>query len=166
MEKKLNVSYRIAFNNKGKLNKKGEGLVTVIAYSKSENRKKIFNTGVSIKPENWDKQKQVVSKNHFNYIALNDKIRDTVEGIRNIELRCLADNTPFTLATLEIQGNNEKKRYNNSFTEFLLSQIETNNRISHKAKENEMGAYHYFREYAGNKLFSEMTHSIIVNFDN
>ena len=65
------IVYKLVYNRKKILNRKGEALVQVEAYL--NRRKKYFSTHIYLKPEQWDARKERVRK-HPNAEALNRQL--------------------------------------------------------------------------------------------
>lgn len=65
------IKYRIVYNRKKVLNKKGEALIQIEAYL--DKRKVYFSTHIYISPEQWNTQKRII-QNHPHQEELNRMI--------------------------------------------------------------------------------------------
>ena len=54
------IKYRIVYNRKKVLNKKGEALIQIEAYL--DKRKVYFSTHIYISPEQWNTQKRIIHR--------------------------------------------------------------------------------------------------------
>ena len=77
------IKYRIVYNRKKVLNKKGEALIQIEAYL--DKRKVYFSTHIYISPEQWNTQKRII-QNHPHQEELNRMIDEFILKLQWKEL--------------------------------------------------------------------------------
>ena len=94
------IVYKLVYNRKKILNRKGEALVQVEAYL--NRRKKYFSTHIYLKPEQWDARKERVRK-HPNAEALNRQLYAFRADMEKKELQLWRQGHAVTLEALKTE---------------------------------------------------------------
>ena len=152
------IRYRLVFNRKKKLNKKGEALVQVEA---TLNKRKVYmTTNVYLKPEWWDKdRKQVV--NHPQAEGLNLMLWQFMLDLQNVEIELWKRGTTPTLAMMKSCG---KDVPDVTFKAFAKKMIDESDR-SEKTKENLQSTVRAVCRFRQGLDFKDITYSFLRAFE-
>lgn len=152
------IRYRLVFNRKKKLNKKGEALVQVEA---ALNKRKVYmTTNVYLKPEWWDKdRKQVV--NHPQAEGLNLMLWQFMLDLQNVEIELWKRGTTPTLAMMKSCG---KDVPDVTFKAFAKKMIDESDR-SEKTKENLHSTVRTVCRFRQGLDFKDITYSFLRAFE-
>ena len=156
MEKAAN--YYPEFNRRNKLNKQGKAGIDIIITHKG--KRKIFSTGIYIKPADWDKKKRKIKRSNPNSVRFNIQIDELIKEFQKIEYNCILQGNTFNLDLLD-----NKQEYEISFTEFFLNEIKTRKDIKESSLKSNLIAYKSFLEFAGNISFEKLTYKLISDYD-
>lgn len=152
------IRYRLVFNRKKTLNKKGEALVQVEA---TLNKRKVYmTTNVYLKPEWWDKdRKQVV--NHPQAEGLNLMLWQFMLDLQNVEIELWKRGTTPTLAMMKSCG---KDVPDVTFKAFAKKMIDESDR-SEKTKENLQSTVRAVCRFRQGLDFKDITYSFLRAFE-
>ncbi len=78
------AKYSFIHNRKNSLDKKGTAPVELQIYVKK--RQRFLNTGIKLKPEQWNSEEQKVKNNHATYMLLNMSLQRIISDLQNYEL--------------------------------------------------------------------------------
>lgn len=153
------IVYKLVYNRKKVLNRKGEALVQVEAYL--NRRKKYFSTHIYLKPEQWDIRKELVRK-HPNAEALNRLLYAFMANIEKKELQLWQQGHPVTLDALKT----ELQIYpaGHSFLPFFEHEI-NNAAVKESTRRNQMSTFKLLREFRRYVQFSELSLEFVCDFE-
>lgn len=153
------IVYKLVYNRKKVLNRKGEALVQVEAYL--NRRKKYFSTHIYLKPEQWDIRKELVRK-HPNAEALNRLLYAFMANIEKKELQLWQQGHPVTLDALKT----ELQIYpaGHSFLPFFEHEI-NNAAVKESTRRNQMSTFKLLREFRRYVQFPELTLEFVCDFE-
>lgn len=153
------IVYRLVYNRKNRLNKKGQALVQVEAYQKS--RKKYFSTHVYLRPEQWDGQKGMVRR-HPNGRFLNKWLYDYMARIEEMELELSRLGKPTSLEI--IKYNFRQKRDRQSFLVFYEKELEEAG-LRESSLRNHRSTLALLKAFKDEILFTELTFELLCSFE-
>lgn len=154
------IKYRIVYNRKKVLNKKGEALIQVEAYL--DKCKIYFSTQIYITPEQWDSRKTQI-KAHPHQEELNRMIQEFILKLQWKELECWKKNIPVTLAVLkaEISKSESSSR---SFMSFGIQWVE-NSLKKDSTKNNLKTTLHLLQAFRSTLDFPDINYSFLLDFE-
>ncbi|WP_291527970.1 site-specific integrase [Bacteroides sp. UBA939] len=156
------ITYKLVYNRKKSLNKKGMALVQVEAYL--NRRKKYFSTKIYLKPDQWDTKKLLV-KNHPNADALNRLIYEFVSMIERHELELWQQKKPITLGILKnVLSEKEQQEDDLSFIPFYKQEVRTSN-LKESTKHNHLSTLVLLQEFKKDVSFSDLTFEFVSSFE-
>lgn len=146
------------YNRTGKLKSDGKASVLIRAYLDKKN--KFLNTGVYVKPDQWDNKNHRV-KNHPNQFHLNRAIKDQLEAMEAFEFEVIRRTGTITLDRI---GDYSKDGFNITFTEFYEQQLKQctfrkPTIIGHRQ------TFFKLQAFKDQILFSELDFKFINDFD-
>ncbi len=154
------IIYRLVFNRKKELNKKGMALVQIEAYQ--NRKKKYFSTKVYLYPNQWDSKKCLV-KNHPNASALNHMIYAYMAEIEEKELKLWQHgHTPSLTALREVLS--ESKEEITSFLSFYKKEVALSS-LKDSTKSNHLTTYDLLKSYKSDVSFKELTFEFVSTFE-
>lgn len=153
------IVYKLVYNRKKCLNKRGMAVVQVEAYL--DRKKKYFSTKVYLKPEQWDDKKMVVKK-HPNAEALNRLIYESMAWIEKKELELWQQGKRISLELLKetltnLQGDGE-------FIPFFRQEVEQSS-LKKSTKQNHLSTLILLKRFRKSILFSDLTFEFLSSFD-
>jgi len=161
-KKKIKYAVVYNYNRTKKLNKAGEAAIYVRAYLKGNS--KFINTGIYIKPNQWNGGGIGLIKNHPNSAYLNEAIRDQVSQLEIFEYQCYREGRSITLdQLLEYESRNESV----PFVDFCFEQLElSKNRIVNSSYTDQRQTINKFKEFKSNISITGLSFKVIKEFDN
>ncbi len=154
------IVYRLIYNRKKELNKKGTALVQVEAYQ--NRRKRYFSTKIYLYPNQWDAKKCLV-KNHPNAEALNHMIYAFMSEIEEKELKLWQQGHTPSLTTLREVMLDPKKEIA-SFLAFYKREV-TLSSLKESTKFNHLTTYYLLKVYKSDLSFKELTFEFVSGFE-
>ena len=153
--------FSTVFNRQNYLTKKGTAMVEACVYM--HGKRKYFNTGVSLKPEQWDNKKKRVKPTAPNAIQLNKQITDLVQRLENYYIDRIHAGKPFSLDYLCdcMQGKDFKY-----FTDFVKYEIENDQSNARATFVNKRTTYNALKEFKKDVLFDEVNFEFLKDFEN
>ena len=153
------IVYRLVYNRKNRLNKKGQALVQVEAYLK--NRKKYFSTHVYLRPEQWDEQKEMVRR-HPNGHFLNKWLHDYMARIEEMELELNRQGKPASLDSVMQTFRQERDRQ--SFLVFYEQELKETG-LKESSLRNHRSTLALLKAFRNDILFTELTFELLCAFE-
>ncbi len=154
------IIYRLVYNRKKVLNRRGLALIQVEAYQ--NRKKKYFSTKVYLRPDQWDHKKNLI-KNHPNAKALNHLIYAYMAEIEERELWLWQQGKVPTLGILK-EALRVPKENSISFLAFLKEEI-TNSSLKESTKINHLSTYELLKGYKKGITFQELTFEFVSSFE-
>ena len=158
--RKMNkIVYKLVYNRKKILNRKGEALVQVEAYL--NRRKKYFSTHIYLKPEQWDARKERVRK-HPNAEALNRQLYAFRADMEKKELQLWRQGHAVTLEALKT----ELQMYpsGHSFLSFFEQEV-NHAAVKESTRRNQMSTFKLLHEFRRHVQFPELTLEFLCDFE-
>jgi len=112
----MKASYKLVYNRKKQLNKKGEAVVQIEIYLNG--KRKYISTEIYLKPSEWNDKKSEVDNSRPNCNELNHCLRKFMIDIERNELKLINQDKSYGLEDLHFKTNNE-----NDFYEFVENEI-------------------------------------------
>ncbi|WP_276864244.1 site-specific integrase [Mediterranea massiliensis] len=153
------IVYNLVYNRKKSLNGKGTALVQIEAYLNQ--RKKYFSTKVYLKPEQWDRKRQLV-KNHPNSGALNWWLHECIARIEKVELDLWQQGKPITLEI--IRDAMRTKENVRSFLTFYEREVSQAN-LKESSRRNHLTTLALLKAFKAEVEFSEVTFDFVCAFE-
>lgn len=154
------IKYRIVYNRKKVLNKRGEALIQVEAYL--DKCKVYFSTQIYITPEQWDSKRGQI-KAHPHQEELNRMIQEFILKLQWKELECWKKNIPVTLAVLKAAiGKSEPPSC--SFISFGTQWVE-NSLKKDSTKNNLKTTLHLLQSFKSTLHFPDINYSFLLDFE-
>lgn len=160
------VAYETVYNYHKRTDRTGKASVHVKAY---QNGKRLYrDTGIRLKPEEWDERKNEVKKRP----DLNRLIRDLVSAMERFELNFSAHyNRPFQLEDFKLMDTLATPGKDSiTFTSFALEQIDRDRAVK-SINGTTQGRYKrvfaQLADHAGKPSidFSDLTYTLVESFD-
>lgn len=123
--------------------------------------RKYRSTKISIFPDQWDKENELVNKNHPNYKKLNLKLRFFKKQFEDLEL----NGFDFGPTMFDEMKKNGKPNYTN-FNDFIYQLLHKDPRLKLSSLNNQLQTYKLINEYSFNILFGDISNDWIEGFDN
>lgn len=153
------IVYKLVYNRKKVLNRRGMALVQLEAYQSG--RKNYFSTGIYLKPEQWNVRRKVV-KNHPNAIALNRRLYGFVADMECLELKLWQQGRHVTPALLKEMLTEESDAQ--SFTDFMEREVR-NAAVKESTRRNLLSTLQLLRDFRPHVLFTELTFEFVSDFE-
>ena len=153
------IVYNLVYNRKKSLKGKGTALVQMEAYLNQ--RKKYFSTKVYLKPEQWDRKRQLV-KNHPNSGALNWWLHECIARIEKVELDLWQQGKPITLEI--IRDAMRTKENVRSFLTFYEREVSQAN-LKESSRRNHLTTLALLKAFKAEVEFSEVTFDFVCAFE-
>lgn len=154
------IKYRIVYNRKKVLNKRGEALIQVEAYL--DKCKVYFSTHIYITPEQWDSKKRRI-KAHPQQEGLNGMIHEFILQLQWRELECWKKNIPITLAVLKSE-NCTPRASCQSFVSFGIQWVE-NSAKKDSTKNNLKTTLSLLQAFRSTLHFSDISYPFLLDFE-
>ena len=154
------IKYRIVYNRKKVLNKKGEALIQIEAYL--DKRKVYFSTHIYISPEQWNTQKRII-QNHPHQEELNRMIDEFILKLQWKELEYWKKNIPITLAILKSEIS-KSHLSSESFITFGRKWVESSSK-KESTKNNLKTTLNLLQTYTHSLNFSDIRYSFLLDFE-
>jgi site-specific recombinase XerD len=106
------------FNYRNRLNKRGKGAIHIYMYAGG--KRKYFDTGIRVLPNEWDDRRGQVNVKNHNHILLNQNITRIVRQLEDYQMRVIEANGAFTKKDLEEISLGGLKA---SFIDFLKNEV-------------------------------------------
>lgn len=153
------IIYKLVYDRKKALNKRGVSLVQVEAYLNK--KKKYFSTKVYLRPDQWD-HKRLLIKNHPNADALNRFIYDFIAMIEKKELELWQQGKLIDLDSLKNALFNRKD--DGSFITFFKQEIMTSS-LKDATKKNYCSTLVLLQKFKGEIKFVDLTYDFVASFE-
>ncbi|MCT4672187.1 MAG: site-specific integrase [Prolixibacteraceae bacterium] len=161
----MKAAYRIIFNRRNKLDKKGEASVNIEVRFQNHSRK-IVGIGIKIRPEHWDDKKSCISKTHPNAIKLNKLLRDKILEIENYELELLDRGGYLSANKIDALLFYGKRNKFMDFTEFCNNTNEKDQSITFGTFKARRTGINNIKRFGKINSWTEITLKTILEFDN
>ncbi|WP_367392769.1 phage integrase SAM-like domain-containing protein [Lewinella sp. LCG006] len=156
------IRYSLLFNRKGRLNLTGEALIQIKAYQDGRNR--YFSTGITIRPEFWDKRNRKISPKHPNHFVYNQRINQQLHDMEAFEIQMINQHGTFPLDRLDEYVNASTSLQISSFLAFFDRHLE-----QHEMKPGAWKMYaqtlNKWREFRKEVYFLELNYKLVKDFD-
>lgn len=149
------------FNYNKTLNKKGEGAIHIRIYLK---RRKLIPTGIHIKPEHWDSDKEKIKGRSDNDL-LNIQLLKKKRAYEDRQEYLFKKSLPITLESIT-NTKNPDMFGNMSFTEFCEKEIELRADISESTKVNHRTYLTRLKEFQERIYFSDIDFELLKSYEN
>lgn len=154
------VEYSLRFNRKNSLDNNGKAPIEIRMYL---NRiAKYKGTGLSIVPENWNKQKNIPKDN-----VTNRNCETLIQELKKFESDYRIKNGRFTLTDFQYYYTPEPIPLPKSvsFIKFYTEQLEAEKALKQPSWRTRKLSLEYFKEFRSEVSFSEVNYLLIYNFD-
>ena len=160
LEKMDKIVYKLVYNRKRALNRRGMALVQVEAYQYG--RKRYFSTHIYLKPEQWDARRKRV-RNHPNAEALNRRLSEQLSDMEQRELRLWRQGRQVSPELLKeeagITSCNET-----SFTDFMEREVRQA-AVKESTRRNLFSTLRLLRAFRPRILFADLTFELLAEFE-
>lgn len=156
------IRFYFKYNRKNRLNKQGEALVQIVAYTpRSRRDRRFISTGIYLKPEQWD-EKNAIIINHPNSAQLNWKLSDLLAKYNKKVIDIINRKGRCSLLDLELESSSGYM----SFIEFFETEIE----IAKKTRANgTINTYNSallkLKDFRKKVYFADLEYRFIQAFD-
>ena len=154
------IVYKLVYNRKRALNRRGMALVQVEAYQYG--RKRYFSTHIYLKPEQWDARRKRV-RNHPNAEALNRRLSEQLSDMEQRELRLWRQGRQVSPELLKeeagITSCNET-----SFTDFMEREVRQA-AVKESTRRNLFSTLRLLRAFRPRILFADLTFELLAEFE-
>jgi integrase len=116
------IRYSLVFNRKGELNQYGEALIQIRAYQTYKGCR-FFSTGITVRPEHWDKRNRKINPKHPNHFVYNQRINDQLTKMEVFEIAMINRYGSWPLDRLQ-EYETDLICPPKSFTDFFETEIE------------------------------------------
>lgn len=154
------IVYKLVFNRKGRLNKRGTALVQVEAYQ--DKRRKYFSTQVYLQPGQWDQRQQAV-KRHPNGEALTFFVHDFLNRLERTELELWQHGRKVTLQSLQDAFSTDKRDYG-SFYDFYRQEVEGRLALRESTQRNHLTTLQVLKRFRAEVCFDEVDFGFVTDF--
>ncbi len=153
------IAYRLVYNRKHCLNKRGMALVQIEAYL--ERKKKYFSTQVYLTPAQWDDRRCLVRR-HPNADGLNQLLRRQVEHLERTELQLRQQSARVTLGDLKTALRDEGSRH--SFIAFCRREVAAAP-LKESTRRNHLTTLALMEDFRRDIAFEDVTFELITAFE-
>ena len=156
----MKVTFTPIYNRKKKLNDQGKAPIEIRVY---QNRKrKFFSTGIFIEPAQWDDKRDEINKKHSGAEMLNIQIQTILNDYEKIQTQQLVKGKTVSINSIT---NQKSRNPNDSFINFVESEIETNQTISLKTKVSHRNVLNKLKEFKkGDVKFADIDYSFVHDY--
>lgn len=155
------IHFRLVYNRKKKLNKRGEALIQVEVY---QNRKKIYiSTGIYVNPRQWDSYHARIIR-HPHAEELNRMLEEFMLELQWEELKYWKRGISVSLSVfreLKVQSKSEKM----TFSAFGRNWVEQSSR-KENTKKNLLTTLDLLNHFHPSVEFHDITYSFLQEFEN
>lgn len=155
------VKFKFIYNRKNKLKKDGTGLIQLELYKNRTRR--LMSTDIYIKPEEWDSNSSKVYYSNSRADEYNMTLHDIIKKIESILRHAKLKEKDFSIdEILELMVHNES----DSLANFMLDEIEKDQRISEKTKRDLLNTRKRILEFNSKVRLQDINFKFISDFDN
>jgi len=155
------IIYSLAFNRKGCLLKDGTASISVCAYKNGKRR--YFPTDIKVKPEHWNKKRQIIKSTAPNYAEKNKYLNDFIETLEKHELLQINKGKTVTFDTLS--ESIKPKENTTDFLLFFRTEKEKNKSISINTKRVYNTTLKHLQEFKNQILFDDLSFKFVNDFE-
>ena len=116
------IRYSLVFNRKGQLNRNKEALIQIRAYQDGRNR--YFTTGITVRPEHWDKRNRKIKPKHPNHFVYNQRIIQQMQDMEAFEIQMINQHGSFPLDRIDEYATAVQNAQTSSFLQFFMQHLE------------------------------------------
>ena len=153
------IVYKLVYNRKRTLNRRGMALVQVEAYQGG--KKRYFSTKVYLKPEQWDDRRKRVRK-HPHAETLNRAILGLVTALEQRELQLWQQGKHVTPELLK--ENIRASADAQSFTDFMKREVEQA-AVKDSTRRNLSSTLALLCAFKAQILFADLTYDFVADFE-
>jgi integrase len=162
MDKLPLISYKVEFNRKNRLKKDGTAPVTIRCYQNKV--QKHIQTGVSVEPKYWNKNRQEVKKSHSDAFILNKRIHEQLIKMRDYEKQMI--NRYGTCHIGQIGNYTDYKSDQTSFTDFFKQELDDPTLSYNTIRTRRTTLKKLLKYNRGKKVyFEDLNYTFIRGFD-
>lgn len=155
------IKYRLHHNRKKKLREDGTALIHIEIYKGTT--RKYLSTDIFIEPRDWDEKTSRVSSSNFRADEYNVTIDDNIQKIVSILRKAKLMEKDFSVNEVIELMNHEDS---NSLTEFMVREIDKDQRITDKTKKDLLNTKNRLEEFDNDISLQKVDYRFIVDFDN
>ncbi len=155
MQKK--VTYKVIFNRLDKLNSSETALIQIEAYL--NRKRKYFSTGIYIKPNQWNANKQVINSKNPKNLELNRLLKKQLSELEKFELQQGLKHGSFVLSDFKFLNKEEEDFFN-----FSTQSVEAID-ATKIYKDGLIRVLKYVKEIHPNITFKRLNYKVITDFD-
>ena len=152
----LHLKY--VFNRLNKLDMNGEGLVHL--YVSLNRKKRYLNTGIRIKPEQWDAQKNLLNRKHLNHIHFNAVLKRKLADLEQWYYEQTQGGRQVSIDSITLDHGGSKL----TFQQFALAEITKNNYAYNSVRSFNI-TIKKFQEFAPDIPLTGITRETIEDFE-
>jgi len=152
------VTYRLKFNRKNKLNSKGQAVIQIEAYLNE--KRKYFSTGIKIKPNQWNENKQVVNSKHPKHLELNRTLKKQIYELEKFEDEQRNRQGSFILADFKLLLKNEVDFF--EFSTRNINEVNSTENYRYTLRRT----LEFIKEIHPNITFNRIDFNTVKTFDN
>ena len=153
------IVYKLVYNRKKALNRRGMALVQVEAYQGGQ--KRYFSTHVYLKPEQWDVRRKMV-RNHPNAEALNRRLHSLVADLEHREMLLWQQGRRISPALLKEQAATSVD--GQSFTDFMKREVEQA-AVKESTRRNLLSTLKLLQAFRPRIQFADLTFEFLADFE-
>ena len=154
----MSCRLRDIYNRKKRFNSDGTAPVTLyVSYNRI---KKYINTGVYVRPEEWDEKKGLIGKKHLNHIHLNALLRRKKADLQDWFYEHEVSGKPVNIKDLTFDHGSSRL----TFYGFSMQDLEKDT-LAPNTRRVYLITLNAFNEFAPGVALSGVTREIIENFE-
>lgn len=159
----MTVDYKVVFNRKKKLNKRGKALIQIEVYQGGKRR--YFSTGVHLTPKEFIDNSR--TQRYTKDLSLNNKILDKINSLRGFEKEVRNTKKDFVLSDFTYFLNGVSIVRPQTFTAFVEEELETQKlKLEYVTWKQQHSCIKMFHEAIGSEIpFNRLDYSTINKFD-
>lgn len=157
METQKKATYKVTL---GRKKKNGTVAVNIYVY-RSATERKYYDTGINIKPSEFDSRTNRIRAGVPNQTELNERINAMIERYQRHELQHINSGKPFVLSMLD---NAQKSDVQNSFNAFMQREIENARGKEESTKQSERTALRHLNSFNPCISMDEIKPQLIRDF--
>lgn len=153
------IVYKLVYNRKRTLNRRGMALVQVEAYQGGQ--KRYFSTHVYLQPEQWDTRRRRV-RNHPNADGLNRRLYGLMADLERRELQLWQQGKAVSPDLLKETGKDVSDKL--SFTDFMKQEVEQA-AVKESTRRNLLSTLNLLHAFRSQIQFADLTYEFMADFE-
>lgn len=154
------ITYRSIYNRKRKLRANGTAVVQIEAYK--DRSRKFFTTGIYLKPQYWDFEKERVKPTHPDHYTLNTLINNKINELKEVEKKMVLEGQEITIETF---AQNMKRIECEKLVSFMRIQLDNHLDLKDRTLTDLENTIRKIEAYNPNVNIQNVDYNFIKGFD-